>query len=257
MIEKKLADTPVTYWCNSTDSIKTIILLHPEFADHTVYDDQISFLEGKCRVIAPDLIGHGKSLANEGLAKMSQHLAEIMETEKIEKAVVLGFSMGAVIAEDMGNRYPELIEKMCCFSAFDINNFDFRMFQSPDSLMGKIMKISMTPKKKFARSFKEYMAHTEKAQERFYELNLNYDKKNWANFISLGKILNKKPVSERDFPLYIGVGEFEAEDICKANDEWHRREPDSQLIVFKGAGHLANMDTPDEFNDFLLRLMDL
>ena len=36
---------------------------------------------------------------------------------------------------------------------------------------------------------------------------------------------------------------------------WYKEEPDSELVIFKDAGHLVNMDVPDKFNETVLEFM--
>lgn len=52
---------------------------------------------------------------------------EILKKEKIEKLHVVGISLGAVLAQDFANKYPETVQSLACFGAYDINNFATKM----------------------------------------------------------------------------------------------------------------------------------
>ena len=60
------------------------------------------------------------------------------------------------------------------------------------------------------------------------------------------------------YPILIGCGDKDIPMELKAVEMWHATEPNSQVMVFKNAGHLVNMDVPSEFNkvviDFILRV---
>jgi pimeloyl-ACP methyl ester carboxylesterase len=49
----------------------------------------------------------------------------------------------------------------------------------------------------------------------------------------------------------IGVGEHDSEMAKTATEQWHANEPGSHFVCFKNAGHIVNLDTPEEFNDEL------
>lgn len=70
---------------------------------------------GKYHCLAPDLPGHGGSseLRPFSLETSVEGLAELVRTEiPSGRASVLGFSVGAVIAIGLRNRYPDLVERV-------------------------------------------------------------------------------------------------------------------------------------------------
>lgn len=45
----------------------------------------------------------------------------------------------------------------------------------------------------------------------------------------------------------IGCGKYDIPMAIKVAKMWHESEPEGKMIVFENAGHLVNMDTPQEF----------
>lgn len=250
MIKRKLQDKEIYYWTNETEAKQAIMFVHYAFGDHTCFDAQAEYFSKSYKVTVPDVIGHGESKYKKGLNEMSDFLNEILTMEQIEKVNLVGISLGAVIATDFANKYPEKIESLASISGFDINNFDAKQFSSPNSLMGKIMMMGVTSKQRFARDYKVYMCHDEVQQEKVYDLALKYEKKYMTGFLALGKSLNCKKYKNlvRNYPFLIGVGQYESEDIKAANRIWSESAANSVYHEFMGAGHLPNMDTPDLFN---------
>ena len=41
----------------------------------------------------------------------------------------------------------------------------------------------------------------------------------------------------------------------KASMIWHESEPQSEYVEFEGAGHIVNMDTPEQFNKVLKKVI--
>ncbi|KTR86387.1 alpha/beta hydrolase [Microbacterium testaceum] len=65
------------------------------------------------RLIAPDLRGRGRSNGVEGPLGMAAHaddLAAVLDALAVEKAVVVGHSMGAFVSAVFADRHPERVE---------------------------------------------------------------------------------------------------------------------------------------------------
>lgn len=54
----------------------------------------------------------------------AERIHGIMQTEGIGKLHIAGVSLGAVLAQDFANRYPDSVNSLACFGGYDINNFD-------------------------------------------------------------------------------------------------------------------------------------
>lgn len=94
---------------------RTIVFLHGAGLDHSWWGLQSRyFAYHGCNVLALDLPGHGRSegppLASVG--EMSDWVFALLKSLEIEKASVVGHSMGALIALEFAARYPENAEKI-------------------------------------------------------------------------------------------------------------------------------------------------
>ncbi|MEM6354669.1 MAG: alpha/beta hydrolase [Pseudomonadota bacterium] len=95
-----------------------VLLLHGVGLRAEAWDGQLSAL-ARHRVIAPDMPGHGESAALEGepmLSRYSDRLASLVETLG-SPAVVIGHSMGAMIALDFASRFPDRCRGVAAVSA--------------------------------------------------------------------------------------------------------------------------------------------
>jgi 3-oxoadipate enol-lactonase len=78
-----------------------IILLHGFPFNNSIWDKVVPHLAGYARLICPDLRGHGKSPAPDGIysmESMASDIALLMDTLSIEKAILVGHSMGGYIS---------------------------------------------------------------------------------------------------------------------------------------------------------------
>src|SRR5678815_1868431 len=87
-----------------------LVFIHGFPFDKTMWKPQIDFLHTKCRVIAFDIRGFGKSTANAAKGSIplfADDLVQLMDVLKLGKVIACGLSMGGYIALDAINRYPE------------------------------------------------------------------------------------------------------------------------------------------------------
>ena len=255
MIEKTLQQFPIHYWDNQVNSQYTIVFLHPAFADHTCFDAQTDYFANRYRIITLDLLGHGKSLGRGKLSDTALVLQEIMEIENIQRINLVGVSLGAVLAQDFANRYPNRLASLCCVGGYDINHFDSDLQKENGKAQRSMMWRAMCSIRWFAQENKKISAYTDTAQERFYQMNLRFRKSSFRHLASLAGMINRFQTQKRDYPLLIGVGEYDQPAAQEASVRWHEQEPDSELVFFCNAGHIANMDSPETFCNILEKIL--
>ena len=178
-----------------------------------------------------------------------------METEKIEKINLVGVSIGAVLVQDFANKYPRKVSSLTCIGGYNTNNFDKSLQKSNTKQQMKMMLKAMFSIKAFAKDNKRISAYTKEAQEKFYQMNLEFKKSSFKYLATLGKLVNKYQTQRRDYPLLIGVGEYDNDMAKKAALIWHESELNSEYVEFFGAGHIVNMDTPEQFNRVLKKVI--
>lgn len=88
-----------------------VVLLHGFPLDNSMWEAQRQTLGSMYRVIAPDLRGHGRSAAPEGIYPiddMADDVVELLDALRIGEPVVLGgLSMGGYVALSIAARYPK------------------------------------------------------------------------------------------------------------------------------------------------------
>lgn len=87
-----------------------LVLLHGFPLDHTIWQLVLPALQGKARLILPDLRGHGRSPAPEGvypMRQMAEDVAALLDSLNIERVALVGHSMGGYISLAFAEAYPE------------------------------------------------------------------------------------------------------------------------------------------------------
>lgn len=166
---------------------KTIVLLHGKNFNGYYFEETATRLQKEgFRVILPDQIGFGKSSKPMKFQYSFEQLAEntksVLDSLKIEKFILLGHSMGGMLATRMAVMYPEKIEKLILANPIGLEDYrDFSPYQNIDRLYASELKNTYA-------SYKDY-------QLKYYydgKWKPEYDK--WLNLLA-GWTLHK------DFPI--------------------------------------------------------
>lgn len=108
---------------------KTIILLHGKNFDGSYWNQTADVLSKKgYRVIIPDQLGFGKSDKPQNFQYSFQNMAantkSILDTLGIHKAIVLGHSMGGMLAIRFCLMYPQVAEKLILEDPIGLENYN-------------------------------------------------------------------------------------------------------------------------------------
>lgn len=254
MKQHQLENSPIVYYISGKENAQWILFIHAAFVNHSMFRAQIDYFREKYNVLTLDIIGHGKSIntqKGDSIDKMSGWIREILKKEKIEKIHIVGISLGAVLAQDFANQYPEAVQSLACFGGYDINNFDMKMQKENSAAQMLMMLKAIFSVKWFAKSNKKISAYTPQAQENFYEMNIQFPKKSFMYLASLGSMVNVRQSIPSRYPLLIGCGEHDIPMERSAVEMWKEKEPECKAVIFQDAGHCVNMDVPQQFNKTL------
>jgi lipase len=104
----------VGVWDAPADAAPAVLLIHGVTASHLSWPFVAERLPD-ARVIAPDLRGRGRSNGLEGRAGLHAHardLVAVLDALGVDRAVVVGHSMGAFVALVLGDLFPERVSRV-------------------------------------------------------------------------------------------------------------------------------------------------
>ena len=247
----KLSNSPITYFISGKERTEWILFIHAAFVNHNMFKTQFEYFQNKYNVLAIDIIGHGQSTdtrKGDGIDKMSKWIFDILKVENIEKIHIVGISLGAVLAQDFANHYPNSVSSLACFGGYDINNFDIKMQKKNGAKQMLMMLKAFFSVKWFAKENKKISAYTLQAQDEFFDMNILFPKKSFMFLATLNSMVNKYKTGKRNYPLLIGCGNFDIPMELEVIKQWEISEPNCRVVIFEDAGHCVNMDVPQEFN---------
>lgn len=104
----------ITYY-EEAGSGEPLVLIRGLGSDLQAWAPQVPILAKHFRVITYDNRGAGRTSAPDkpySIAGMADDLAALLDALKIEKAHVLGYSMGGMVAQEFALRHPGRLEKL-------------------------------------------------------------------------------------------------------------------------------------------------
>src|SRR5262245_51574412 len=110
-----LGDGKLYYEMDGTG--ETVVLCHAGFVDSGMWDEQWKALTARFRVVRFDMRGYGKSDKATGPVSRRQDLYNLLRRLNIERAHLVGCSMGGEIVMDFALYRPEMVSSLIVVSA--------------------------------------------------------------------------------------------------------------------------------------------
>ena len=114
-----------------------LLLIHGIGDNSTTWDGVHAKLAQRFTVIAPDLLGHGKSdkpRADYSVAAYANGMRDLLSVLDIERVTLVGHSLGGGVAMQFAYQFPQLVERLILVSAGGVTkdvNFVLRLASLP------------------------------------------------------------------------------------------------------------------------------
>jgi 3-oxoadipate enol-lactonase len=227
-----------------------IVFLHPAFGDHSIFNEQFDALAEDYFLIAPDMLGHGKTQPEKTSDQLDATLGQvcaILDQHGIEKCHLAGASLGSLAVQAFAAVYPERALSVTVIGGYSIhkNNKTLQKAQSKE-IFSWIFKLLFN-----MDGFRKYIASTSSYQQVGYERMLTASQAVERKALIYMQGMNKL-FSEREepvpYPLLIVYGDHELALALEHGKVWAPLEPNARLEIIENAGHCANMEQPEAFN---------
>ena len=233
---------------------EAIVLVHGWTCNLDNWRDQIPDLSKRNRVIALDLPGHGQSDKPQIAYTMdlfANAIDAVMRAAKVERAVVVGHSMGTPVARQFYRKYPQKTLAIVIvdgglrpFGTKEMRDGFVAMFRAPNykeagaqmfaQMMGKLPEAEQERVKTSFANTPQYVlvsAMESMGKDELY----GPDKINVPVFAVLAKAPFWPPDTEQ---FLRGLA------------------PDLELQWWEGVGHFLMMEKPKQFNDAVIAFLD-
>ncbi len=232
----------------------TSVFVHGWSADRSTWRRQMHGLDTERRLVAVDLIGHGESDAPEteySKSLFAESVAAVMNDIGIERAILVGHSMGVTVVRQFYRLYPDRVEALVAV--------DGAMIPMPPDRLEQMMAPLRGPDyKKVMEAMMEHMSavapglSTEDA-ERLKTVTLST-----PQHVLLGSAeASRDPDVWKDDPIDVPTLVLMAKNRFSPvpldeNEAFVRRIARRlEYHEWEGVSHLLTMERPEEFNELL------
>lgn len=244
-----------------------VLFLHGFPFDKSMWKGQIDSLKESFCTIALDIRGFGKSTDEEthlGINLFTDDLIAFMDRRNIEKAIVCGLSMGGYIALNAVKRFPERFKALILADTQCIND----SAEAKEKRMKTVEEIKQNGTDEFNENFIKSVFHPDSFQnkpeivESLREVVLaNSTRSITAGLVALAERSETcSSLSTIAIPTLIICGAQDKLTPLAQSQFMHENIKGSVLKVIECAGHVSNLEQPEEFNkhlhNFLVQIKD-
>ncbi len=122
-----IADGNIAYLDNGERAgvnAQTLVMIHGLGADKDTWLPVSRYLAPHFRLLIPDLAGHGGSVQNAslnfGFDAQTSRILEFLESLEVERAHVIGSSMGGAVAAHLARKRPETVMSLGLISSYGL-----------------------------------------------------------------------------------------------------------------------------------------
>ena len=242
------------------DSGPWTVLLHGAGSDHTVWALQARALaQHGCRVIAPDLPGHGRSTGGavvDSIDGFVDWLGALLDALKVAEPVILvGHSMGSCIALSFAAKHPDKVGKLGLIAAGEAMPVNEGLLDDtlsrPQRAHRFIAAFGHGKGAHFGRAANPGTWHiggTIALLERCEPRVLN------ADFAACDSWSSEGLAEQVESSTLVVCGSEDKMTPARTGKALCGRFANSRLVQIAGAGHLMMAESPDEISQALLAL---
>jgi pimeloyl-ACP methyl ester carboxylesterase len=237
-----------------------LILLHGLGGDASNWSANISALSKSHRVVVPDQIGFGRSdkpLINYRVGTLVDFLDGFMKELKIDRASLVGNSLGGWTAAAFALAHPEKVDRLILVDAAGYSldkNVDPKSLGllNPSTREGilQVLSVVFYNKEMFANPAlaDQFFAHKVAAGD-------GYTIQRFIDSVVAGLDMLDNTATRIKQPTLIVWGRQDALVPLSVGERYHKDIAGSQLLVIDKCGHVPQLEQSAQFNEGVLRFL--
>jgi pimeloyl-ACP methyl ester carboxylesterase len=237
-----------------------VVLLHGLGGNSTNWAFNTPALAQKFRVVVPDQVGFGgsdKPLVNYRIGTYVDFLDKFLSELKVERATLVGNSMGGWVAAAYALKYPAKVERLVLVDAagfappkeFDLHTLAGLNPSTRDEMKRLANLVFFNPLFKSDAAIDVLLAQRMSAGD-------GYTIQRLVESIHRGDdMLDGKLGAVRQPVLLVWGREDGLTPLAREGERFKRELPSAQLVVFEQCGHVPQVEKAAEFNAAVLKFL--
>ena len=232
-----------------------LVLIHGHPFNRSMWRQQLEEFQANYRVIAPDLRGYGASHVIPGktlLSDFAQDIVTLLDKLMVKQCVLCGLSLGGQIVLECYRQFPERIRGLVLadtFATLDTPEIKQNRYRTAERLLREGMgaySVEVLPKMMAPANI---AASPDTANHVLDMMKSSSPEGAAAALIGRAERQDYTGLlGTIAVPTLIFVGSLDEFTPVSDAKFMHDRIPHSELLVIEGAGHMTNVERPQEFN---------
>lgn len=239
---------------------KTIVFVHGGLVDRRLWEEQFNEFAKNYRVVGYDLRGYGRSLPPDKAFSPIEDLSQLLKFLKIERAMIVGLSLGGIISTDFTLEHPEMVERLILVGA-GLLGFELKPSEATIRIFREAAQT--TPQKAAELWMRHglFAALKNKPEARSRILQMLADNhRMWTTVTDkydFPKTLSIERLYKIAVPTLVVVGAIDHPNLLAIGKVLDEKIPNSELVIIKDASHHPNLEKPKEFNRILREFLKI
>lgn len=241
-----------------------LVMLHAGIAHSAMWDPQFEFFKDRYRVVRFDQRGFGKTTTGTTEFNRRADLRALLDRLDIERAIVMGCSMGGSLAIDFALEYPERVSALILIAAGASGNEaspelkqawaeQDAAFAAGDLERGIELELQMWVDGPF-RTRAQSNADA-RAKVRAMELeNLKINTDNYTSVPLEPPAIGR--LGEIRVPTLILIGQGDQPHVNALAPKLAREIPNARLVAFESVAHVPSMEMPERVNAVIASFLE-
>lgn len=253
-------NTQLYYDLHGAEQPETIVMVHAGICDHRMWAAQVEHFAKNYRVVTLDMRGFGQSKMVVGAFAPHADLNALLEHLDIEKAWLMGCSMGGATVLDMVLRHPEKAKGLILVGSA-ISGYRYAGEQHP--LVDKINAAYESGDMELTSELEvqlwvDGMGRTpdqvdQGVRDLVRAMNLiplQVDEALWEQ-----EMAAEPPALDQlekiNLPTLVIIGDLDLPASLERSDILAERIPNAKKVIMPNTAHVPNMEFPVEFNQLV------
>jgi 3-oxoadipate enol-lactonase len=261
-LQIKLKDVTISY-DDFGKGETPIIFIHGFPFNKSMWSGQMELLKNTHRVIAYDTRGYGKSTSGSEKQSMSvfaDDLLHFMDALDIQKAIICGFSMGGYTLLKAISRGMERFEALILCDTQSIAD-SIEVIEKRNETIEQVKSGRLS---EFSDGFLEFvfcplsMKSMPHAVDKAREMILGTSQLSISDGLTAisERVETSSNLSQINVPVLILCGQEDLVTPVTQSEFLHNQIKKSELHIIDRAGHMSNLEQPEEFNKHLVEFLD-
>ena len=249
----------VAYRFDGPEDAHVVLMANSLMSNYSMWDWNVPALADRYRVLRYDKRGHGGSQTTSGpysISQLADDAVALLDALKIDKVHFIGLSMGGMIGQQMGARYPERIYSLSlCDTASEMpprNLWEERFeIARKDGIPGLV---DGTIKRWFTAPFIE---RAPQDIEKVRQMILGTGVEGYIGCASAVRDMAQTTMLLKiKAPTLILTGRQDPACTVEQATVLNRMIDGSKLVLIEEAAHLSNIEQPAVFNQVIREFID-